>query len=81
MSSVESVNEALLKWLEQRLERANFVEKKLNTLIRKSELSEAEMRRYNALVYDSKNITIKDVISIYEALGEQSESVGFEDFD
>lgn len=81
MSSVENVNEALLKWLELRLERANYVEKKLNALIRKNELSEEEQKRYNGLIYDSKNITVKDVISIYEALGEQSESVGFEDFD
>lgn len=81
MSSVEKVNEELIKWLELRLERANYVEKQLGVLIKKKEMDEAEMKRYNNLTLDSKNISIKDVIAIYEALGAQSESIGFEDFD
>lgn len=81
MSNVEKVNDALIKWLELRLERANYVEKQLGVLIKKKELDEEETKRYNNLVFDSKNITIKDIIAIYEALGTQTESIGFEDFE
>lgn len=78
---VEKVNEEIIKWLCLRLERANYVEKQLGALIKKKELTEEEMKRYNNLVFDSKNIAIKDIISIYEAIGENREDVGFEDFD
>ncbi len=81
LSNVEKVNEELLKWLEQRLERANYVERQLTNLIKKRELSEEESKRYNALMMDSKNISIKDIISIYEAIGTETESIGFEDFE
>lgn len=81
MSNVEKVNEEIIKWLELRLERANYVEKQLSALIKKKSLSEDESKRYNALIFDSKNITVKDIISIYEALGSESETLGFEDFE
>lgn len=77
----EKVNEELIKWLCLRLERANYVEKQLNSLIKKKVLTEEETKRYNALIFDSKNVSIKDIISIFEAFGESHEEVGFEDFD
>ena len=79
--SVEKLNEELIKWLCLRLERANYVEKQLSALIKKKEMTEEESKRYSSLIFDSKNISIKDVISIYEAIGDNREDVGFEDFD
>lgn len=81
MTSVDEVNEKIIKWLNLRLERANYVEKQLSILIKKKELGEDDMKRYNNLVFDSKNLSVKDVIAIYDALGQEKEEFGFEDFD
>lgn len=81
MLDKEKVSEQALKWLSLRLERANFVEKKLNSLIRKDVLDEGERKLYSELLIDSKNIGVKEILSIYETMGENDSSSGFEDFE
>lgn len=81
MLDKEKVSEQALKWLSLRLERANFVEKKLNSLIRKDVLDEDERKLYSELLIDSKNIGVKEILSIYETMGENDSTSGFEDFE
>ena len=44
-------------------------------------MTEEEQKQYNDLVIDSKNIGVKEILSIYEAMKDDSVTSGFEDFD
>lgn len=81
MSDNENVSKQAIKWLSLRLDRANFVEKRLNELIKRKGMTEEEQKQYNDLVIDSKNIGVKEILSIYEAMKDDSVTSGFEDFD
>lgn len=81
MSDNENVSRQVVEWLSLRLDRANFVEKRLNELIKRKGMTEEEQKQYNDLVIDSKNIGVKEILSIYEAMKDDSVTSGFEDFD
>lgn len=81
MLDKNKVSSEALKWLKLRLERANYVEKKLNYLVKKEVLTDDEKNLYSCLMLDSKNIGVKEILSIYQAMGENDAPQGFEDFD
>lgn len=77
----ENVSKQAIEWLSLRLDRANYVERKMNELIKRDRMTEEEQKQYNDLLLDSKNIGVKEIISIYEAMKDGELTSGFEDFE
>lgn len=71
----------VLEWLKLRLKRAKIIEKKLNKLFKKEMLTDSEKKEMTALSVESKQFTIKEVLSVYQTLNDKESLNTFEDFE